>query len=250
MAMLFHELKVMLDTGTLLSSFLALLLAYLGGVLSSFTPCVYPLIPITVGFIAGNNERSWKDGLVLSIFYVLGIAVVYSILGILASLSGKIFGSITNTTGWYIFIGCIMVLCSLWMMDVIEFDPNHLASRFRLTPKHRGHHQSHTGQFIGAFLFGASSGLIASPCTTPVLTVILSFIATERSVLFGTALMMAFAMGLGTILIAVGTFTGALKLLPRSGKWLHSIKLVAGFLILGLGQYFIFKAGAVSKFHP
>src|SRR5687768_6101274 len=97
METIFSEIKAALAAGTLLSSILALLLAYLGGILSSFTPCIYPMIPITMGFIGGTAERSVKTGWILSSFYVLGMAAIYTVLGIVASVSGKIFGSFTNT---------------------------------------------------------------------------------------------------------------------------------------------------------
>jgi thiol:disulfide interchange protein DsbD len=99
---------------------------------------------------------------------------------------------------------------------------------------------------LGAFVLGATSGFIAAPCTTPVLTTILSYIASSKSVVFGGLLMFSFACGLGTILVVVGTFTGAMKILPRSGKWLQNIKLASGLLILALAEYFVFKAGTLK----
>lgn len=252
MEAIFAELKSALEAGTLLSSLGALLLAYLGGILSSFTPCVYPMIPITVGFIGGTAERSLKTGWILSSFYVLGMALIYTALGIVASVSGKIFGTFTNTPAWYLVLGAIMALSSLWMLDVIKLDPNVLVAklmRSRATHKPNtvtGVVERNEGTILGALFLGASSGFIASPCTTPVLTTILSYIAAEKSIVFGGLLMFFFALGLGTILVAIGTFTGAMKLMPRSGKWLDTVKLVSGLLILALSQYFIFKAGTLK----
>lgn len=248
---IFAELKSALEAGTIASSLAALVLAYFGGILSSFTPCIYPMIPITIGFIGGTAERSVKTGWVLSSFYVLGMASIYTLLGIVASLSGKIFGAMTNTPGWYLTLGLIMVASSLWMLGVIKLDPNVLAAKLtRSRAKHGGKTiagivERNEGTILGAFVLGASSGFIASPCTTPVLTTILSFTANQQSILFGGLLMFSFALGLGTILVLIGTFTGAMKLLPKSGKWLDRIKLVSGLLILGLGQYFVFKAGTL-----
>lgn len=236
---------------SLLQLTLGLVLAYLGGVISSFTPCIYPMIPITVGFIGGHSEKNWKTGLTLSIFYVLGMAFVYSWLGVFAALSGRIFGTLTNTQGWYIFLGVVLTLSSLWMLDVLKFDPNVMVEKLRrkfiggragrVTLK-----EKEENSWLSAFTLGASSGFLAAPCTTPVLTVILTFIATNHSIVRGTLLMFAFALGLGTILVIVGTFAGALKLMPRSGKWLSLIKTASALLILFMGQYYIFRAGGIS----
>ena len=247
MESIFAELKTALEAGTIISSLGALLLAYFGGILSSFTPCVYPMIPITVGFIGSATERSVKAGWILSSFYVLGMAVVYACLGILAGLSGKIFGTFTNTPGWYIGLGVVMSVSALWMLDVIKFDINVFISRLlHSRSKTKKVTDTNESTILGAFVLGVTSGFIASPCTTPILTTILSYIATEKSVVFGGLLMFFFALGLGTILVAIGTFTGAMKLMPKSGKWLQTVKLVSGLLILAASQYFIFMAGSLK----
>lgn len=245
---IFEALKASLASGSAASFLGALMLCYLGGILSSFTPCIYPMIPITVGFVGGASEQSVRNGCFLSSLYVLGMSLVYTVLGIFASLTGRIFGAMTNSTGWYLALGFVMVVSALWMMDVIEFDPNVWISRFK-SHKPRGVHHAphHTPQStrMGALVLGASSGFIAAPCTTPVLTTILSYIATQQSVVLGALLMFTFALGLGTILVVIGTFTGAVKILPKSGKWMQTVKLVSGLLILALGQYYVFKAGTV-----
>jgi thiol:disulfide interchange protein DsbD len=249
---IFSNLKTALEAGTILSSIGALALAYLGGVLSSLTPCTYPMIPITIGFIGGTSQKSVKTGWVLSSFYVLGMAAVYTVLGMIASLSGKIFGTMTNSPVWYLLLGGIMLLSALWMFDVIKLDPNVLVAKFLHTQRHHktgtvaGIVERNEGTILGAFVLGITSGFIASPCTTPVLTTILSFIAYEKSVVFGALLMFFFALGLGTLLVVVGTFTGAMKLLPKSGVWMNRIKLFSGILILALAEYFVFKAGTLQ----
>jgi thiol:disulfide interchange protein DsbD len=242
---LYQELSAALQAGTVSSTLFAMVLAYFGGILSSFTPCIYPMIPITMGFIGGASERSWKEGWFLSSFYVLGMACVYAVLGVLASVTGRIFGTMTNTPAWYLVLGIVMTACALWMFDVIKFDPNVWIDRLQRKKPHH-HKDHHEASIFSAFVLGASSGFIAAPCTTPVLTTILGYIATQRSVGLGTALMFSFALGLGTILVFVGTFTGALKSLPRSGKWLHAIKVASGYLILALGLYYVYKAGTVA----
>ncbi|MGE4234214.1 MAG: cytochrome c biogenesis protein CcdA [Bacteriovoracia bacterium] len=242
METLFLELKTALEAGTLMSSLGAVFLAYLGGIFSSFTPCIYPMIPITIGFIGGARKDSVKKDNFLIIFFVLGMASVYTALGIAASLSGKIFGTLTNSTGWYLTIGIVMILSSLWTFEIIKFDPNTILSRFL----HKKNPVPPQATLLGAFVLGSTSGFIASPCTTPVLTTILSYIATEQSVAFGAVLMMAFALGLGTILVLLGSFAGLLKHLPKSGAWLNRVKVLSGLIILAMGEYFIFKAGTLK----
>ena len=249
---IFTELKSALEAGTLLSSLAALVLAYLGGILSSFTPCIYPMIPITISFIGGTAEKSVKAGWILSSFYVLGMALVYAALGLIASLSGKIFGTMTNTWGWNLGLGLIMVVCALWMIDVIKFDPNIWVEKLLRSRKtHKattvpGIVERNEGTALGAMVLGATSGFIAAPCTTPVLTAILGYIAGQKSVVYGSLLMFSFALGLGTILVVIGTFAGALKIMPKSGKWLHYVKLSSGLVLLGLAEYFVFKAGSLK----
>lgn len=245
MESLFRTLKSALNEGTLVSYAGALLLCYFGGILSSFTPCIYPMIPITVGYVGGASERSVRNGWVLSMLYVLGMSVVYTALGVFASLTGRIFGSMTNTSGWNLALGLMMVGCALWMMDLIELDVAALLSRLRRARGRPIHHSAESTR-VGAFVLGASSGFIAAPCTTPVLTAILSYVATQQSAVLGALLMFTFALGLGTILVLIGTFTGAVKVLPKSGPWMRTVKLVSGLLILAVGLYYVFKAGSIG----
>jgi len=239
---------------------LAIGVAYLGGVLSSLTPCIYPMIPITLS-IAGGVEvqagghlgRRTRAG---SLFlggaaYVGGMSIVYAFLGVAAGLTGRVFGTLTNTSGWYLFIGVVMTFSSLMMLDVIPFDPQAwLAARRHRRRKASGaadtgvDDQRHETQTLtGIFLLGATSGFIAAPCTTPVLTAILAFIARSQSVGLGLVLMISYSLGLGTLLLAIAAFTRALKHIPKSGAWMQRIKVASGLLLLGFAQYLIYLAG-------
>jgi cytochrome c-type biogenesis protein len=226
--------------------------AYLGGVLSSLTPCVYPMIPITVSVVGGvgheGGRRPWGEIALRSGSYVFGMAVIYAALGVLAGVSGKVFGSATNTQGWYLALGLIMTVAALMMMEVIKFDPvalwNHWKARRRAregSPAYQA--QQREVGYLGAFILGASSGFIAAPCTTPALTAILAYIAQSQSVGLGMALMLAFSAGLGTLLMLIAAFAGALKLLPRSGMWMQRVKVLSGLILLGFAEYLIYRAG-------
>jgi thiol:disulfide interchange protein DsbD len=102
---------------------------------------------------------------------------------------------------------------------------------------------------LGAFTLGASSGFIAAPCTTPILTSILAYIAKTQSVGLGLALMLSFACGLGTLLLLIAAFTGFLQLLPRSGNWMKTMKTLSGLILLAFGEYLIYRAGGLGGFN-
>ncbi len=241
---------------SIFEAFLAVGIAYLGGILSSLTPCVYPMIPITVSVVGGlggphARRPTWREVGARGLFYVLGMTVVYSFLGVLAGITGKIFGTFTNTSGWYVSLGVIMTLAALVMVDVLPFDPvvwgQALKHRLGFKRSHHAinHHEKEM-TWIGAFALGASSGFIAAPCTTPVLTSILAYIAKSQSVGLGMALMAAFSMGLGTLLLMVAFFAGSLQRLPRSGGWMNTIKKGSGLLLLAFAATLFYKAGVLN----
>ncbi|MBU6374652.1 MAG: sulfite exporter TauE/SafE family protein [Bdellovibrionales bacterium] len=233
----------------------ALSIAYLGGVLSSLTPCVYPMIPITISAMGGTASQDrearghrWRDLAVRALVYVSGMSFVYAFLGVVAGLTGKVFGTLTQSGGWYLGLGVVYGLGALVMLNIIPFDP--LAWWDRLArPFKKSSHPTHAPTahrevtLLGAFTLGASSGFIASPCTTPVLTAILAFIANTQSVGLGLVLMLGFSLGIGTLLLGIAFFTGAFQFLPRSGGWMEKVKLLSGLLLLAVSHYMVFQAG-------
>jgi len=214
---------------------LSLLAVYLGGVLVSFTPCIYPVIPITVAYITTQSKGAKIKGFILSIFYVLGTSITYTGLGIFAALTGSLFGQIQTSPWTYIIVANICILLGLSMLDVFSLPlPGFLSRTSSLSPK-KG--------LIGSFLLGASSGLILGPCTAPVLGVILSYVATEQSIITGMILLMVFAFGMGTILIILGTFTGLVANIPKAGRWMVWVQKGFGWMLIALGEYFLVTAG-------
>lgn len=247
----------LLDAGGSLTIFEALgafAIAYLGGVLSSLTPCIYPMIPITVSVVGGGahagGKRSLKEVAIRGAAYVSGMTVTYSFLGVLAGITGRVFGTFTNTPGWYIGLGAVMTVAALIMLDILPFDPAVWWERFRRgvlkKEPHTVHHHTKEMTFLGVFMLGASSGFIAAPCTTPVLTSILAYIAKTQSVGLGLGLMAAFSLGLGTLLMLIAVFAGSLQMLPRSGQWMKTIKTASGVLLLVFAQYLIYRAGKLG----
>ena len=210
-------------------SLLAFGLAFVGGILASLTPCVYPVLPITVSFFAGR-AKSHFHAVWLSIVYVSGMAVVYAALGIFAGLTSKVFGRITMNAPVYVTAGAVVVLFGLLQMEWLKI---------KIPVLNMG--RARNGWKGSAFVMGMTSGFIVAPCTVPVLGVILTYIAAKQSILYGASLMFVFAWGLGFLLMLLGIFTNALTRLPKSGQWLVVIEKTAGLLFLAIGAYFIYR---------
>ena len=221
------------------SAILAFAAAYLGGLVISFTPCTYPLIPVTVGFIGAQGAGSKLRGFLLSLFYVLGLAVTYAALGAAAALSGRLFGQMQTTPLVYFIMANICLLMGLAMLDVFKIS---------IPVPQRLMQYSGSGKkgFVPSFLLGVASGFVIGPCTAPVLGVLLGFVALKTNVFMGIGLLFVFAFGMGTLLILVGTFAGFIAALPRSGAWMTIITRVFGVILIGAAEYFLYTAGTLA----
>jgi cytochrome c-type biogenesis protein len=219
------------------SLLLSCIAAYIGGVLVSFTPCVYPVAPITVAFIGARSSGSKMKGFFLSLVYVIGMALTYTALGAAASLTGQLFGRI-QTNPWTNFVMAnVFILMGLSMLDVFTLAMRVPAFITRLQPRQQSR------SFIGAFFVGVASGLVVGPCTAPALAVLLSYAATTQNLLSAILLLFVFAVGMGTLLIVLGVFAGLMASLPKSGQWMTRISHVCGWIMIGMGEYFLIQAG-------
>jgi len=230
---LIANIEIYLQTSVLL----AFLAVYLGGVLVSFTPCVYPVIPLTVAYVGGRSGGSKSKGFLLSLVYVLGMAVTYTVIGGFAALTGRLFGQIQTNPWIHIVIANVVVLLGLSMLDVFEIPMPQFLSR--LQPEKRGQ------GYVGSFLVGLTSGFILGPCSAPVLCVVLGYVAAKQHLLYGMGLLFVFALGMGTLLILLGTFAGLLASLPRAGLWMVRVKHLFGWLMLLIGEYLLVTAGSL-----
>ena len=225
-------------SGYLQESFiLAYLAVYLGGVLVSFTPCVYPVVPLTIAFIGARASGSKGRGFLLSVTYVFGMAVTYTVLGGIAALSGKLFGQLQTNPWTYFVMANICILMGLSMLEVYLLPirvPQFIA---RIQPRFQSQ------GLISSFLVGAASGLILGPCTAPVLAVLLGYVATRQSLFYAMSLLFVFAFGMGTLLMILGTFAGLLANLPKSGPWMRKISRLFGWIMFAVGEYFLVQAG-------
>ncbi len=220
-----------LNTQLTHSIIVSALLCFLGGVLASLTPCVYPLIPVVATYIGSKSIKQTRlTSFYLSLSYVTGMAVVYSMLGIIAGLTGSLFGKVATHPLTLFFVGNLFILLGLNVFDVIPIP----VIGIKNTEK-KG--------LIGAFLVGGASGLITSPCTTPILGAVLFYVAKTKSVISGIILMFSFAFGMGLLLILVGTFSGLITTFPRPGKWMERLKFLLGLCFIGIGEYFLIKMG-------
>lgn len=214
---------------------LAILISLAAGILTSFTPCVYPLIPITVGFVGAKGSKTRLRGFYLSLMYVLGLAVVYSSLGAFAALTGKLFGQIQTNPWAHLAVANICIIFGLAMLDVITIQFTWF-DRYGVT-------EAKTKGGISAIFLGAASALIAAPCTAPVLGILLTYVGTKQNVSLGIAMLFFYAFGMGFLLILIGTFAGLLTSLPRSGNWMVNIKKGFGIMMIIVGEYFLIKMG-------
>ena len=233
-----HSLQEYLSAGSLM----AYPVAFLAGLLISFTPCVYPIIPIQLGFIGGQaasaptegGRASWR-GFKLSVLFVVGMAIVYAALGAFASLTGTLFGIWASSPWTYIVIGNVILVLALSMLDVIQIPTPQFLANWNPERKGKG--------YVSALLVGASSGLVVGPCTAPALGAALAYVGTQGNVFFGTSVLFVFAIGMGALMIALGTFSGALSALPRSGGWMVKVKKGFGFAMILIAQYLLIQAG-------
>lgn len=212
---------------------LAILVAFFFGFLSSLTPCVYPIIPITIAYIGSKSQGKGKlSGFLLSLFFVLGLAIVYSSFGVASSFLGVSFGSLTQKPVVGISVAIIFAILGLSMLGLFEIAmPSKFASKIEEGKKKgRG--------YLGAFLIGALSGLVASPCIGPLLLAILVIVASLGSMVLGFVYLFSFALGMGVLFIVIGTFSGILSSLPKSGSWMDFVKVIFGCLIFGGSFYF------------
>jgi cytochrome c-type biogenesis protein len=207
--------------------------SYAGGVLTSFTPCLYPIIPILLAHVGARSADSRFKGFLHSLFFVIGLALTYSILGVIASVTGMMFGEIQSSPWAHLVVANIILLFGLSMLGVYDIHlPQFLQPKAR---KREG--------FLGTFLLGFASGFIAAPCTTPVLGALLAYVGCQQNIVFGFVLLFVFSIGMGTLPIIVGTSTGLLLSLPKSGKWMVVVKKIMGWAMIILAEYFIVQAG-------
>ena len=213
--------------------FWTFLIVFIGGILTSFTPCIFPMIPITLAVLGrGASERSRTENFLLALSYVLGIAMTYSTLGVVAASTGALFGSALQNTWVVASISIIFFAMSLSMYGLYEIQPPRKLREYFNTHNNKG-------GLAGAFVTGLISGIVASPCVGPILVGILTYVAQTQNKTLGFSLLFVYALGLGQIFLFLGLTNNFSKLLPKSGQWMNAIKFVFGSLMLGVAYYYL-----------
>jgi len=219
---------------------LALPVLFAGGVLTSLTPCVYPMIPITAAIVggqsAGDRSGSMLRPALLTFTYVVGLALVYSALGVFAGLTGTLFGSVSTNPWLYFAMANVLLLAALGMLDVIPI-------RLPAGIMQRASTMGTAGRFSGAFAMGAMSGLVAAPCSAPVMAAVLTWVTVTKSAGLGFLYLLTFSLGMSTLLVIVGLSSGSLARLPRAGAWMVTVKKIFAIVMIGAAQYYLIKMG-------
>jgi thiol:disulfide interchange protein DsbD len=218
---------------------LALITLFGAGVVTSLTPCIYPMIPITAGVLAAtaDRERSRWRSVALTLTYVMGLALLYALLGMLAGLTGSLFGTVASNPWARFAVGNLLLVFALAMLDV--FPVTAPARLLRWAGGLRG------GSYGAVFLLGATSGIVAAPCGAPAFAVVLTWVSTTQSAVLGFLYLFVFSIGMTAILVVVGVFSGALAALPKSGMWMLWIKRAGGIVMLAMAEYYFIQMGMV-----
>lgn len=207
------------------------------GVLTSLTPCVYPMIPITASVITGTARENQSRGrtLGLTLTYVVGMALLYAFLGLIAGLTGTLFGTVSASPWARLAIGNLLLLFALFMLDVF---PVPVPRRLMEWAANRD-----GGSYGAVFLLGATSGVVAAPCGAPAFAVVLTWVAATQAGLMGFVYLFVFSLGMTALLVVVGLFSGTIAKLPKSGPWMVWMKRAAALIMLGMAEYYFFQAG-------
>lgn len=205
---------------------------FLAGVISSASPCVLATIPLVVGFVGGYSEGDRWKAFRYSLSFIIGLSLTFTAFGAAAGLIGTMFGTLGGW--WYIAAGCVAIVMGLQLFGLYEI---RLPVRRDYRPKQGG--------IIGSFLLGLFFGVVSSPCATPVLVVILTYVATKGRVLYGIALLFTYAIGHCLLMLAAGTFTGFVEAFATA-KGIVNISLVSkrisGALIAAVGAWYLWQA--------
>lgn len=213
------------------SPFLRLVTIYILGLLMSLTPCIYPMIPITVGILQTSTQASLFRNFLLAGSYTMGIATTFAVLGLLAASGGSAFGSIMGNIYFVLFLVTFLAYLAFSMLGFYDmYVPRFMQSS--------GNHKVN-GSYLSAFAFGAISGSAASPCLSPGLGLVFTIVAALGSKLLGFVYLFMFGLGVGTPLLIIGTFSNALNVVPRAGLWMVEVKKLFGLLLLSMCFYYL-----------
>jgi len=210
--------------------FLSLIFVFLAGLALNLTPCVYPLIPITIGYFGGQSEGKTSRLVMLGLLYMLGMALTYSVVGVVTALSGAVFGSLLQNPIVIVIISLLFVALALSQFGVYEF---------KLPDTWVMKAGGAKGGAFGAFFMGLTMGIVAAPCIGPFVLGLVTYVAAKADPLYGFLMFFVLALGLGFPYLLLAIFSGKIKSLPRAGLWMEGVKHIFGFLLVGMAFYFL-----------
>lgn len=220
-----ESLSVLIQT----NFWIAPIIAFVAGILTSVTPCSLSTIPLVIGYVGGASTEP-KKAFKLSLTFAIGLTITFTILGAVAALIGSLIGNAGRW--WYIILGVLMMLMALQILEVYEF----ISSTY-LTSK------STKKGYIGAIIAGILAGIFASPCATPVLVVLLAIVASKGSIAWGIFLLLLYSIGNSFFVIIAGTFIGTIRSIIQSerfGKFSVGLKYILGITIIFIGIYMFY----------
>jgi len=213
------------------ATFLGLGASFLAGILASFSPCILPLVPITLGIVGAVSASTRLRGFIISLSFVLGLSVIYTILGIVSSSFGLLLGTLFINPITYIALAVVFFLLSAISLGLIRINlPLSLGCTYKTK-----------GSLVSVFILGMVSAFAFIPCNFPVLGAILSLISVKQNIVYGAIALFLFSLGQGTLLVVLGTFTGLIQKLPKQGLWLIIIKRIMSVTLALVGVYFIIR---------
>jgi len=222
------------------SPLVALPILFIAGVLTSLAPCIYPMIPITAAIVGGSSvgdaARPRSRTVFLTLTYVVGLALAYASLGLFAGLTGTLFGSVSTNPWLYFAMANLLILAALAMLDVIPV-------RVPAWLLNKAASAGQGGNLGGVFVMGAVSGLVAAPCSAPVMAAVLTWVSTTKSGVLGFIYLFVFSIGMCALLVVVGLFSGTMARLPRAGAWMVWVKRLFALIMLAVAEYYLVQMG-------
>jgi len=207
-----------------------ILLVFILGLLVSLTPCIYPMIPITIGILQAQAGQSIFRNFCTAFFYTLGLSTTFALLGLLAAFAGQQVGSLLSNPWIIIIVVALLMYVAFSLFGMYElYIPKFLNKKNNV----------YSGSLISAFVFGLISGTVASPCVSPALILVLTIVSSLQNLLWGFMLLLAFGFGMSMPLLIIGTFSTSINILPTAGSWMIEVKHLIGFLLFGMCFYFL-----------
>jgi cytochrome c-type biogenesis protein len=233
-----HFADTLVDTQLTHLSFLSIGVIFLAGLLTSLTPCMLSMLPITIGYIGGYEAKNRLQAAAQSSWFAFGLATTLAGLGIIAAGFGKVYGQIG--IGLPIIVSVIAILMGLNLLEALPLQLPSFGGTDWISKE--------LPQGVQAYCIGLSFGLVASPCSTPVLASLLGWVANEQDLVLGAALLLAYTAGYVAPLILAGTFTASIKKILELRRWSAWINPVSGILLVGFGVFSLLSRIPLGNF--